>query len=148
MSCPLTESEVVRELANDILQRLVRATIRGLRTLPAGLSGDDSGLKNVWDEICVQVQTSQSIHWEDYERTVWDLASGYVSKLKDIEKAALWLQTSEGEDWQLDDWEDRDPNAAIDDREIIQMVVDQLYADADDFTSDRVRKYVENTYEL
>lgn len=45
------------------------------------LSGDDSGLKNTWEEICVHVQGQESFHWEAYKDTIKGLAESELEKL-------------------------------------------------------------------
>lgn len=44
------------------------------------LSGSDSPLKNVWEEICVQVQTEYSYHWSAYESTIENCIEVVYSK--------------------------------------------------------------------
>lgn len=44
------------------------------------LSGDDSGLKNVWEEICVQLQGDESIYWGVYEGVIRNLISDAINK--------------------------------------------------------------------
>ncbi len=34
------------------------------------LLSSDSGLKNVWEEICAQVQGGDSYYWEEYQETI------------------------------------------------------------------------------
>ena len=62
MTSDLSEWRIVRRLAEQVCQRITRRVIRSLRELVDGLqSGDDSGLTNAWEEICVQVQGEQSV---------------------------------------------------------------------------------------
>ena len=52
MSRTLSETEVVRALAEQVCRRLTRRLIATLQKMNNGLlSGEDSGLKNTWDEI-------------------------------------------------------------------------------------------------
>jgi len=44
------------------------------------LSGDDSGLKNTWEEICVQLQGDESIHWGVYEEVVRNFIADVLNK--------------------------------------------------------------------
>jgi hypothetical protein len=79
----LTEPTIVMELADEICRRIARRVMRALQGMTGhGLSGDDSGLKNTWDEICVQIQFEQSIFWDAYEYTVTSLVAGYTESLK------------------------------------------------------------------
>ncbi len=49
----------------ELGMKLVGRVMRTLRSIKLTMSGDDSGLLNVWDEICVQAQYEQSFYWED-----------------------------------------------------------------------------------
>ncbi len=37
------------------------------------LSGDDTDLVSVWEEICIQVQGQESFDWDAYDYTVYDI---------------------------------------------------------------------------
>lgn len=54
------ESAIVRAVAQKAANWVTRRAIRELQQLRDTLSGDDSGLKTTWDEICAQVQLSRS----------------------------------------------------------------------------------------
>jgi hypothetical protein len=55
------------------------------------LSGDDSGVTNAWEEICVQVQEEQSFYWDTYEATVGQYVGVEVEGLPPYELNAIWL---------------------------------------------------------
>lgn len=55
-------------------------------------SGDDSGLNNLWDEICVQVQHEESIFWDMYIEIIDSCIKRQASKLKPHELMAIWWQ--------------------------------------------------------
>ena len=93
------------------------------------LSGDDSGLTNVWEEVCVQVQFEQSVAWDAYLQVIEGLAEGYVADLKKHELDALWLATPAGEDWSCEDEEERGPFNPITD-DIVRYVVDAVLSKA------------------
>lgn len=59
------ESEIVRCLADSIVDKIVKNCIRDLRRLKITLSGD-SRLITTWDEICVQVQEEHSFYWYEF----------------------------------------------------------------------------------
>lgn len=73
--------------------------IEYLLSLKETLSGDDSGLENTWEEICVQVQGEQSFFWDAYSDAMHDAVLGAMQKLPERDELALWLQTEEGRDW-------------------------------------------------
>lgn len=73
------------------------ATSRRFRAV--GYPAKTTGLKGVWDEICVQVQYEQSVYWDDYEDLARSSVAHHVAELAQHEREALWLQTDEGSDW-------------------------------------------------
>ena len=70
--------ELVREAIVDILK------LRG-----AGLSGDDSGLKDVFEEWADQIASQHSIFFDTYDGLVWSVCAELVSKLGGAEIAVL-----------------------------------------------------------
>ena len=105
----ISEEEIVEKLAAEIGKRITRKTIRNLQEMGEGniLSGEDSGLENVWDEICVQVQYERSFSWEGYDETVRVCVAHYVSELKYHEQLALWFQTEDAQYWKYEDEEEQ-----------------------------------------
>ena len=57
----------------------------------------ESGLKNIWDEICVQViEAEYSDYWSYFVRTVELMIEPEVEKLPDWTQQPIWLKTDEG----------------------------------------------------
>jgi len=53
----LSEHRIARDLGHALTQRLVVGCIRDLQSIKdCLLSGDDSPLRSIWEEICVQQQ--------------------------------------------------------------------------------------------
>lgn len=94
--------DFIKRLSLPIIKRIVYKTKRHLQSLDrkSGMmqSGDDSGLKNVWDEFCVQVQSEFSAFWELYVSLVEDTIRDLVKELSDEEKTILWICTRDYED--------------------------------------------------
>src|SRR5215472_1762471 len=63
MSQGLSESAIVRAVAERVAKRLTRKVIATLQQMREKLAGDDSELKTTWDEICAQVQYEESFYW-------------------------------------------------------------------------------------
>lgn len=77
----LSQARIVNDLSEVITQKLVGKCKRYLHSLPAMLSGDNSGLANVWDELCVQVQGEHSYYWDAYLETIDDFLRWPVDEL-------------------------------------------------------------------
>jgi hypothetical protein len=67
---PLSETGVVRDLANASIRRVVRSVVRYLQSLPGLTSEGDSELATVWDEVCAQVQGDQWTAWDSFDEVV------------------------------------------------------------------------------
>lgn len=145
-----SEKDVLMKFAVEIAERISRKTISALQKIPDTLSGDDSGLINSWDEICVQVQGEQSFFWDLYDETTRSFVAAYVEELKAHEKLALWFQTDQGWDWPYDDEEEEERNEyhpIIDDEDIVQYIVKEyVYNKAGRWANKRIRTYIDRQY--
>jgi len=134
----------VQALAEAAARRITRRTIRSLQKLTdCLLTGDDTLLANLWDEICVQAQFDHFDAWAFYEETGKATVSGLVSDLTDHEKEALWLQTEAGWDW---DYDTRDANARgpVDESEVVDFVwTEYILLEAGRWTNSRIRAYLD-----
>jgi hypothetical protein len=131
-------------LADHAATRTTRRVVRALQKLThCRLSGDDSGLANIWDEICVQAQFDQFDCWDIYEETGKGILGGLVAGLSIHEKDAIWLQTEAGWDW---DYDTRDANAEcpLIEEEIVDYVwTEYVLAEAGRWKNARIRAYLE-----
>lgn len=145
MSRGLSESRVVRKLANDVCTRVTRRVIRALQQQSDSiLSGDDSGLANTWEEVCVQIQHEHSFNWSTYEDLVTQLVGNEARHLLAHEREAVWLQTPAGCDWHCGDEEDREPEPVRDDDIVDYIASEYIYAEADRWSNRRIRRYLAN----
>lgn len=145
MKSNLSESAIVRMLAEQLSQRITRSTIRGLQDMDAKLSGDDSELEDPWDEICAQVQYEKSICWDVYEETIQVFVAGEVEALEPFEREAIWLQTPEGDDWACDDEESREPYPVVNDDIVAYIISDHVLAAAGRWTNPKIRAYIDRS---
>ena len=131
--------------AERLVQRLMRRLIAALRKMnhPSMLlSGQDSGLKTVWEEICVQRQGEESYEWHAYERTLCVLINGELDELSHDEEVDLWFLTQEGSDW-LSEHEEDEEHPEPNDSETEDLLSNRLLSCAGDYTNRRIRAYVE-----
>jgi hypothetical protein len=144
MTPELAEWRIVRRLAEQVCQRVTRRVIRYLQELVDGLqSGDDSGLTNAWEEICVQVQGEQSVLWDAYDVTVRQIVSMEVTRLPEYERDAVWLQTPEGEQWDAEEKDEREKSPVTGDNIIDYLTNDYVYSAAANWSNLRIRKYLD-----
>jgi hypothetical protein len=143
MSDKLSESMIVRAVAEEAARRIARKVVALLQQMTNMLSGDDSGLKNNWDEICVQIQSEQSIYWDYYDHTVQSIVAGYVGELPKHEQEAIWLQTRAGTDWDGEEPEDREAYPVSSDDISVYVADEFVYDAADRWSNARIRAYFE-----
>lgn len=100
-----------------IQAEIVSTAIEALKKLGGNslLSGDESGLESIWEEICVQVQGEESIYWESYEGVIDQFVAGELKKRTPDEQLVVWLQTEEGCDWLSENEQDVQTLAEMDD---------------------------------
>lgn len=148
MSRTLSESAIVKSVAESAAKRVTRKVIAELQRLNnALLSGEDSGLQNTWDEICVQVQDEESFAWDTYVQTMESVVGAQLSALSTHECESLWLQTSEGEDWLCDEPAERHDSPVVNDDIVRWMVSNHIIPAADNWSNPRIRAYIEHPEE-
>lgn len=144
--------KIISDLAEAACKRLSQKVIGFLTKMTDRMqSGDDTPLKNIWDEICVQVQDEKSGMWDHYLDSIQPIILGVVVELDAATKQAIWLQTDEGIDWKLDneDQEDQeDQKVPIVCEDIAKYILDGfVLSAAGDWTNKRIEKYLEKGLE-
>ena len=107
------------------------------------LSGNDSGLMNLWEELCVQIQGEQSFHWEAYEELIAQLVAREIELLQPHEREAIWLQTPAGESWDNEDQQPREEYPVRADDIVEYLKGDYICRKAGDRSNRRIRDYLE-----
>lgn len=138
------EEYIVKNVAFSACGRVSKQVRLSLQRTKEGMqSGDDSGLNNVWEEMCVQVQEGPSPVWEAYVHTVHKLVAKELKSLQRFEMEAIWLQTASGSEWALDYGEDMEGVPVIEDEVINHVMEHFLYADAENWSNKRIRVYLD-----
>jgi len=136
-----SEVAIIRALADSVCKKISRKTIRYLQSLDqALLSGDDSRLTSTWEEVCVQVQYEESLFWDSYDETVKQVILGYVSSLIAYERAAVWLRTDAGCQWDEDepaDWSSDDI--------VNYIAANYVYFEAGRWSNPQIRWFIEQS---
>ena len=136
---------IISEIAESECNRICRKTIRSLQKMTEGMqSGDDSGLKNIWDEICVQVQSQYSFFWDAYLETINITIAYDVEQLDTPLKRAIWLQTQSGMDWTSEEENpDSVPIGECVDWDITDYILNAfVLKTATDWKNKRIEKYL------
>ena len=145
------ESRLVRDLAEMTCKRISRQVRIALTKMTEyRLSGDDTPLRNAWEEICVQRQTEESFAWAAYEATITTLVQSYVGKLQRFELEAVFLQTDNA--WDILDEEIEIKRPATDripvcEEDVIKYIVqDYVLKEAVNWSNSRIRDYIDRSY--
>lgn len=148
MARRLSEHRIARDLASALKNRIVGACIRDLQRMREHLlSGDDSGLANIWDEICVQEQQERSFSWKAYEETMDALVGYRVSELRPYELDALWLLTPQGDEWDCEPDDMRDGYPVVQ-QEVEDHLMVELLTAASNWSNARISRYLDRGHEL
>lgn len=111
----------------------------------------DSGLENIWDEICVQVQTEFSCYWFAYEHYIKSIITSLLEEMFDKnELIILWLQTEQFNKWSshyYDDTLSKDfCKYNIPDDYSFNDIVDLIFSDiintAENYTNTQIEEYL------
>lgn len=146
MARSLSVSGIAFDLGYTLRKRLVRGCIRELQRMDGSLlSGDDSGLHNTWDEICVQQQLEHSFSWHAYEATMDAIIEHRVGQLQPYELDALWLQTPECDDWDCELEDERD-SYPVSESDVESYLMNELLSEANDWNNERISNYINQRY--
>lgn len=140
----ILEDRIVTELAEVVCKRIARRTRMALTKMTGDclLSGDDTPLKNSWEEICVQLQTEESFAWSAYETTVRVTVTGFVEELQRYEIAAIWLQTNDAGELKYEEVDLK--HLPIDESSVADFIIQQhVYPLADGWSNNRIREYID-----
>lgn len=77
--------------AKNFCQHIVDTIITQLENLHKGSSPEDFKLKNLWEEICFQVQCEESIEWDLYQDTICDCIEFKLYELTKDELLTAWI---------------------------------------------------------
>lgn len=146
MSDNLSESSIVRAVAEIAAERVARKVVADLQKIEDTLSGDDSGLINAWDEICVQVQQEYSFYWGAYDTTARLATEKHVRALPEHVRNAIWLQTDKGIDWICEESDVRrsrpDNTADV----VSYLLKEYVYLEAGRWSNARIRAFIDRSY--
>lgn len=137
---------ITSKFGEDVGRLCAKRVVKTLRTMSDPLlSGDGSGLENMWEEVCVQVQLQHSVYWNLYEDMMEGMVAHEVSLLKRHQLEAAWLCTDDGSEWHYTDEEDRE-EAVVDEDAVVQWVYhDHLMSMANGYTNERIQVYLDNS---
>lgn len=140
------EQYIAGAWAKQLSNKLIKDSISALEQMDSNelLSGDDSGLKNVWEEICVQVQYEESFFWDAYVKMMDGLLAGFVELLDNDARMALWAVTDEGWNYVYDHHADDEgvADVPVSEDEIVNKLKDELLSAASNYSNSNITKFL------
>jgi hypothetical protein len=138
------EQSITQTWAHELKASCTQAVIAELQTMDVELLSGDSGLANVWEEICAQVQSEESVDWPTYQVVIDSLVQAEVELLSREKQLAIWAQTVDGSDWVYGHFTDDDGEeiAPVEVDGIVQLIIDDVMAAASDYESKTLYRFL------
>jgi hypothetical protein len=140
----ISEFSILYRLSSYYENKIVHGVIINLKKIKGDhllLSGDNSGLKNVWEEICVQTQKEESFHWNVYE----DLINKEIClKFHKLPKEIKLVLNYKGSIQQEEDIENE---KGLYDDFGIQLLCSSVETASLDYKNSRINRCLEDDYE-
>ena len=136
-------NKLISDIAARQCKRIAAKTIRFLKSETNGMQyGDDSGLKNLWDEVCIQVKGEESFLWEVYLEAIESIIRGMTESLDATMRICIWLQTQNGMEWDCEVEPGND--CPFDETDITQHILNEyVLCEANKFKNRRIEKFLE-----
>lgn len=117
---------ILENSATELWERLTEQAIKGAREMSgAGLSGEESGLDDVWEEYKDQVQNGESDYWDVFAQEILNLCKGLVGSVQRESLVLLWTL---GDGYIEKQYEEGEKPYAPADCEMIDAVAKELYS--------------------
>jgi hypothetical protein len=119
----------VGRIVADIYSSLVNEVIAVIKALPDNCrqSGENSKLKDVWEEFKYEFQGEQSILFGAYEHTIGGICASHVTNVDSDLKQLLWFWSKGYDEWDGDhDEDDKDLSDAFVDDNVAQELYDRV----------------------
>jgi hypothetical protein len=138
------EQSISNAWAYELKSSCTQAVIAELQKMREGMLSGDSGLQNIWEEICAQVQEEQSVDWQAYEDVIETFVQTEVEQLCRNRQLAIWAQTDEGWSWVYDHFSDDDGESAapFEVASVVRLVMDDVLSAAADYESKALGRYL------
>ncbi len=133
----------IRKVCNKLIR-----TLQGLKE--RYMQSNDTGLDNVWDEICVQVQFDYWIYWYAYEHTMAQLIKEAYNEIDPtISKFLSYMYDSRNEDSEYEDFEkvrfsEYTPSISS----FVNLIFENLIDIAGDYRNKRIEDYLSKKFLL
>jgi hypothetical protein len=132
--------------ADQLCDSLVTKVVLDLQEITDLPFGEESGLINLWEEICVQRQGDESEAWFVYEETVRVLTEAHLEDLSASDHKTIWLETDQGIDWKCEEESEKGFDAPVSLTDIAAYIAGQyVYRRADTFSNSRIASFLRSS---
>jgi len=137
------KDKIISKYAIEQCKKVSNKVILEYQKMTEGMqSGDDTPLKSIWDEICVQVQGEESFFYDVYLDMIRSSIQFHITDLDNEIKQAIWLQTDQGMEWECGD--DNHDKLLYCDEDIVDYILNHfVLSSAADWTNKRIEKFLE-----
>lgn len=87
-------SNVAIKLSDNLCKKIASKTIRWMQGFDTHLLEID-GLKNLWDDVCYQMQKEEYFYWSYYDDMIIANIVSLLVDQEDYEINSIWLQTKD-----------------------------------------------------
>jgi len=91
-------TRLVSRSSEAICARVTRAVVRELSKTPTPMS-DITGMKSLWQDICIELQYEHSVAWDYYEGEAELAVHRRVDALDQHDLTCVWLETDRAGEW-------------------------------------------------
>jgi hypothetical protein len=136
-----TEEKILSDLIEYYTRLMVRKVVHAIRRLPeeAMCSGDDSPLKTIWDEVCVQIQHQYFFHWDLYDDMIFEIC---LDKFNGMPIEIQRILTYAACERQNTSYEFRTTWPSI----AAEYIRSNVYQLASDYSNKQISDYLDNSY--
>lgn len=127
----------------DAISTSVIDQLKALRGDDYLLSGDDSGLENTWEEICVQAQGEGSFHGDVYEEVISNFIIGELEKQPSAIQILLSYVGSVDSEFEYG--EDENPYGIFHEA-AIKEIMDNIMMKAGYYESENISRYLDDDF--
>jgi hypothetical protein len=151
------KGNIIMSVAEKGCKQVSGKVVRELRKMTASMQlGDDSPLKNIWDEVCVHVQGQESVMWEFYLEVIRGLIRNELKLIDSETEQAMWFQTDQGADWDMNtEWkiqneeDDIPEKMAVNEDDITEYILNEyILKAAAGWKNKRIEKFLERGMDL
>lgn len=141
----MSEYSILFDLKEYQTQKISDKVIRTLKQLRGNnlLEPSDHGLKNTWEEICVQLQDEESVFWNAYDETV-EQTINFIFKKVDTAIIKFLSIMNDNEFYAIEKDNFRYEDYAFSTDSACDTVKNEVYNQARIFTNKNIKRYLDN----